>query len=133
MPRKLTRKSLVKKLDKVFSEYIRKRHADKNGIAVCYTCFKKAHWKELQCGHFVSRKQYATRWDETNCQVQCSGCNVFRYGEQYKFGRYLDSNFGDGTADTLFQKGREIVKFANIDLEEMIEYYQEKLVELNIK
>lgn len=133
MPRRITRKSLITKLDKVFSEYIRKRKADHNGVCVCYTCGKKDHWKGMQCGHFVSRKHYSTRWDETNCQVQCSGCNVFRYGEQYKFGRYLDVEYGSGTADNLFLRSHEIVKFSNPYLLERIEYYKEKIAGLDKK
>ena len=59
MPKKPTRKTLITKLDKVFSEYIRRRYA-KNDIATCVTCGKKDHWKKLQAGHFMSRKHYAT-------------------------------------------------------------------------
>ena len=82
MPRKVSRKNLIKKLDTVFSLYIRRRHA-KNDIAQCYTCGKKDHYKKLQNGHFMSRKSYATRWDETNCQVQCVKCNMFEQGMSY--------------------------------------------------
>ncbi len=87
--KKPSRSKLVKKLDAVFSQYIRLK--DSVGeIATCFTCGKKDHWKKLQNGHFQSRKHYATRWDEQNCQVQCAGCNVFRYGEQFLFAKYLD-------------------------------------------
>ena len=79
----------VKKLDAIFSKYIRRRFAE-NDISECYTCGKKDHWKNLQCGHFMSRRFYSTRWDDKNCQVQCKGCNVFRYGEQFKFSVHLD-------------------------------------------
>ena len=96
MPKKPTRKSLIAKLDKVFSEYIRRRHGE---IATCVTCGKKDHWKKLQAGHFMSRKHYATRWDEDNVGVQCSACNVFRYGEQYLFAKYLGN-----------KKGRYVIK-----------------------
>lgn len=78
----------------------------------------------------MSRKHYSTRWNETNCQVQCAGCNVFRYGEQYKFGRNLDIEFGNGTADELHSKSRQIVKYDNQDLIEMIKHYEKKVAEL---
>lgn len=128
--RKPSRKTLVNKADKVFSEYIRRRYTDHNGYAVCFTCGKKDHWKELQCGHFMSRKHYSTRWNETNCQVQCAGCNVFRYGEQYKFGRNLDITLGSGTADELHMLSRQVVKYSNVDLIEMINHYTKKIGEL---
>lgn len=129
MPKKPSRKSIVKKLDKVFSQFIRRRFAV-NEIARCVTCGKQAHWKELQAGHFMSRKHYSTRWDETNVQVQCSGCNVFRYGEQFKFGVYLEESYGEGTAKTMHNKSREIAKFSDIHLKELIKYYNKLLTNL---
>lgn len=123
--KKKTRSQLVKELDKVFSEYIRKRDADHNGNVSCFTCGKVAHWKEMQCGHFQSRKHYATRWDEQNCQVQDSGCNIFRSGEQFKFGINLDKKYGQGTAETLERMARFTIKFSNVELQEKIEYYKQ--------
>lgn len=125
MPKKPSRKTIVTKLDKVFSEYIRRRYA-KNGIAECVTCGKKDHWKNLQAGHFMSRKHYATRWDEENVEVQCMACNVYRYGEQYLFAKHL----GQEKADELLAKSRTMVKLKDWELLEMIEIYKEKLLEL---
>ena len=122
MPKKPTRKTLITKLDKVFSEYIRRRYAKKD-IATCVTCGKKDHWKKLQAGHFMSRKHYATRWDEDNVEVQCSACNVFRYGEQYLFAKYL----GAEKADMLLAKSRETVKFPDWEIQEMIDLYKTKI------
>jgi hypothetical protein len=125
----MTRSKVVKKLDAVFSEYIRLRNADKNGNVTCFTCGKVEYWKRkgMQAGHFQSRKHYATRWDEINVQVQCSGCNVFKYGEQYKFALNLDKQFGDGTAEELFIKAKEIVKFSTKELETLITYYKDQV------
>lgn len=123
--RKASRKTLVAKLDAIFSEYIRRRYAE-DDIAICVTCGKKDHYKSLQAGHFISRKQYATRWDEDNVQVQCVACNVYRYGEQYKFGLYL----GADKSQELLQKSRQTVKFLDYELQEMIELYKHKVAEL---
>jgi hypothetical protein len=125
--KKLTRSKLVKKLDTVFSQYIRLRESE-DEISTCFTCGKKDHWKKLQNGHFMSRRHYITRWDETNCQVQCAGCNVFKYGEQYIFGVNLDSKYGEGYSNELHQKSRQTIKFANFELEDMIIKYK-KLVD----
>jgi hypothetical protein len=120
-----TRSKLIKKLDAVFSEYIRRRYA-KDDIAECVTCGKQDHWKRLQAGHFMSRKHYATRWDEDNVQVQCSGCNVFRYGEQYKFSLYL----GQEMADELYRRSNQTVKLSSYELQELHEFYQKKLADM---
>ena len=122
MAKKISRTTLVKKLDAVFSIYIRRRYAV-NDIAKCVTCGKKDHWSKLQCGHFMSRKHMSTRWNEYNCQVQCAGCNVFKYGEQYLFSQYLGNNL----SEQLHIKSKQIVKFADIDLIELIEHYTDKV------
>ena len=122
MSKKPTRKTIITKLDNIFSQYIRLRYS-KNEISECVTCGKQDHWKKLQAGHFVSRKHYATRWDEDNVQVQCSGCNVFRYGEQYLFSKYL----GVDLSEELLMKSRKIQKFTDNELLEMIELYTEKV------
>ena len=123
MAKKLTRSKLVKKLDAVFSQYIRQSNSV-NEIATCFTCGKEDHWKKLQNGHFQSRRHYSTRWDETNCQVQCAGCNVFKYGEQFIFGQNLDNKFGEGTARRLHIKAQETIKITSSELEEMIFKYE---------
>tara|TARA_R110000751_G_scaffold193072_2_gene298611 strand:- start:505 stop:897 length:393 start_codon:yes stop_codon:yes gene_type:complete len=120
--KKLSRTKLVKKLDTIFSQYIRRRDAD-NEMSTCFTCGKQDHWKRLQNGHFQSRRFYSTRWNEVNCQVQCAGCNVFKYGEQFIFGQNLDSKFGEGTAQELHTKARKITKLSSPDLQELIEMY----------
>ena len=127
MAKKPSRKTIITKLDSIFSQYIRLRYS-KNEIATCVTCGKQDHWKKMQNGHFISRKHYATRFDEDNCQVQCSGCNVFRYGEQYLFSKYL----GVDLSEELLMKSRKIQKFSDSELLDMIELYNEKVNNLLI-
>ena len=121
--KKPSRSKLVKKLDTIFSQYIRLREADSSGFVECFTCGKKDHWKKLQNGHFQSRRHYATRWDERNCQVQCVGCNMFKAGEQYKFSIALDGKYGEGKAEELELLARTIMKVSRIDYEDKISYY----------
>lgn len=130
MAKKPKRSTLVKKADAIFSQFIRQRNADENGMTECFTCGKQDHWKKLQCGHFMSRKHYATRWNEKNCQVQCAGCNVFRYGEQYTFGRNLDVYIKNGLAEELNLLSHKIVKYDNNDLLDLINFYKQKVAEL---
>tara|TARA_R110002020_G_scaffold10145_6_gene39282 strand:- start:142 stop:546 length:405 start_codon:yes stop_codon:yes gene_type:complete len=115
---------LKKELDKWFSFYIRLREATDYGMAQCFTCGKVDHYKKLQCGHFQSRKHMSTRFDEKNCQVQCVACNMFRSGEQYRFGLHLDSKYGDGAAEELEVVSRFTIKMTRLDYEEKITYYK---------
>ena len=126
MPKKPTRSKLVKKLDTVFSQWIRLSNADNNKNCICVTCNKTFFWKEIQAGHFMSRKHYSIRWDERNVKPQCVGCNVFKYGEQYKFSLFL----GKDAAEVLYLKSKEIVKFTNYELEDKINDYSLRLKKL---
>jgi hypothetical protein len=122
MSKKISRSTLIKKLDAVFSIYIRRRYAV-NEIAECYTCGKKDHYKKLQAGHFASRRHYATRWNEYNVQVQCYGCNIANQGMQFQFGKNLCSQYGDNFADELMIQSKQIRKFTDVELQELIEHY----------
>ena len=119
---KPSRKSIVTKLDTVFSQYIRRKDAV-NGIATCVTCGKKDEWKKLQNGHFMSRRHYSTRWDENNVGVQCYGCNITNQGQQYLFSQYLGNNL----SEEMVIKSKQIVKFADVDLIDLINHYQKLL------
>ena len=122
---------LKKELDNIFSLYIRLREATDEGLVQCFTCNKVSHYKSgMQNGHFQSRKHLATRWSETNCQVQCVGCNMFKAGEQYKFSIALDSKYGEGTAEELELLARTIMKVSRIDYEEKISYYKDLVEKL---
>lgn len=123
MPKKPTRSKVVKKLDVVFSQYIRLSNADKNGICTCVTCGKKYFWKQIQAGHFMSRKHYSTRWVEDNVKPQCYGCNVMQQGQQYKFSKYLGNNL----SEQLYSKSKEVVKFTTDELQDKITYYSERV------
>lgn len=125
--KKPTRSKLVKKLDVIFSQYIRLKNS-KNDICTCVTCGKKGHWKTggIQAGHFMSRKHYSTRWDEDNVKPQCVGCNMFRSGEQYKYSLYL----GKQLSENLHEKSNKITKFTNIELEEMFKHYSDEVKKL---
>ena len=134
MAKKLkTLPKLKEDLDKVFSRYIRLRNADEEtGDAICVTCGIIKHWKELQNGHFMSRRHHSTRWDEDNCQVQCYSCNVMQQGKQYEYSIWLDDKFGKGKSDELLLKSKQTLKLDRHDLKQMIlEYAEEVTYHLN--
>lgn len=124
-------KSLINTLDRVFSEFIRLRDADSNGICRCISCSNIFHWKQGDAGHFVQRDRMAVRYNPANVNAQCPRCNRFRSGEQYEHGKAIDRKFGHGTADML--RGMGQARGAKIDrfwLMTQIEVYRKKVKEL---
>lgn len=113
---------LKKEADKAWSEYIRGRDSDSNGMVICITCPTTLPWKQMQCGHFVSRRVSSLRFDEQNTNAQCVGCNMFHSGEQYKYGLALDEKYGDGTAAQLHSRRFETHSFTREELEGIIKY-----------
>ena len=116
---------LKKELDKWFSLFIRLRDATPEGFCQCITCGVVKHYKSMHNSHFQSRKHLATRWNEKNCDVGCVKCNIFNFGEQYKFSIALDSKYGEGTSEELEFLARTIMKVSRIDYEEKISYYKD--------
>lgn len=111
---------LKKEADKYWSLATRYRFINKDGSVDCVTCGVKKDFKDIQCGHFMSRRFNATRFSEFNTAPQCVGCNLMRYGEQYKFGRWIDDMYGPGTAERLYGEARVPHQFKASELEEII-------------
>ena len=112
MAKKTKRKTLVKSLDTIFSEYIRLKNANKQGFCTCVTCGKNGFWEKdnIHAGHFMSRKNFLTRWDERNVFPQCHYCNTYRYGEQYKYSLFL----GKEISEELLDLSHNVVKFSDV-------------------
>ena len=129
-----THAKLKKDLDKVFSQYIRWAYADDNGMVECYTCNVKKPVKEMQNGHFQSRKHTSTRWlhDETiaNCKPQCIKCNLYSEGEKWIFGKKLEAEYGVDAVQQLVALSHKSVKYSKSDLIYLIEIYKDKLKNL---
>lgn len=124
---------LTKKLDTVFSLYIRLVNSDKNGMVKCFTCDGVHHYKAIQNGHFQSRRFMSTRFDPINCAPQCYACNVGMSGMQYEFGKRIDLVYGKGIADLTVQKSKAVHKFTPDEMLELIEYFRDKVEKLKIQ
>lgn len=124
---------LKKELDAIFSRFIRIRKADKGGMTRCYTCGKKAHWKEMHCGHYISRVHSPTRWNEINCQVQCPGCNLFKQGAADEFAIALIKEYGDEILNDLNRIKHGDFKLDREFYENAILSYKSKLYVLESK
>jgi len=126
MARKVKLSTLKNKLDKIFSEYVRRRDVDDHtGFGKCIDCGRETPFAEGDAGHFVGRRHLSTRWDEDNVHFQHRYCNRFLNGRQYEYGQAL----GD-RADELIQKSHQVAKFDATHLQYLIDIYKDKLAEL---
>lgn len=89
----LTRKALIRKLDRLFSEIIRLERSE-NGLVKCFTCGKVMPIKKATVGHFIKRQFIGTRYNPYNCQIQCRKCNYFLQGNDVVFERKLRQLYG---------------------------------------
>lgn len=118
--------TLKKKLDAVFSQYIRHKYA-KNGLVKCYTCSTIKPIKEMQNGHWIPRNVLATRFEEKNCRPQCVVCNMFNKGRPDVFSVNLLKEGVD--IEKMSQLRYKIFKVDSSWYENRINYYTKLLNE----
>ena len=98
MKKKLTRKELIHRTDRLRQVYARYDGAKKGGkewYNRCVTCGKLLNVKKLQGGHFIPRGCYPLRWDERNVNSQCSRCNGFLNGAYISYSRWFIDKYGE--------------------------------------
>lgn len=116
-------KTLKKKLDDVFSIYIRLRDSDDNGIFRCISCGKPVFWKDGDNGHFINRQHMSLRYSEKNCNAQCRYCNRLDEGNNVGYHKGLISKYGGQIVDNLFIVKHKSNKITDTEAKIMIEYY----------
>ena len=121
------------KLWKVFSIYIRLRDADKNGIVTCITSGRRYHWKDVDAGHFISRRHLATKFNEQNVNAQSRHDNRFSSGEQFKYAKAIDKKWGAGTADKLLVLSRMTCKRGKFEIDELTKHYLKEIERLKVE
>ena len=108
------------------SLYIRLKYSDWRGHCECVTCGKVAHYKSQQAGHFVQGRHNATLFDERHIHVQCPGCNLFKNGNLYWYGKFMEKTYGQEVIDELFELDKTTVKYTIQDYERIAEEFKNK-------
>ena len=122
-------KSLKTKLDTLFSQYIRRKYADRRGFVYCYTCGTAKPIAEMQNGHFHSRRHLSTRYEEKNCRPQCYGCNVINGGKKDVFRTRLEAEIGERGMKELNKLKEKLIK--DFPYDDFITLYTQKLKQLD--
>lgn len=119
-------KTLVRKLDTVFSKFIRLRDS-KQGAFQCVSCRKYKPYSQADCGHFVNRRFMALRWAEKNCHAQCRSCNRFSEGAGSEYTLFMIDTYGREYVDYLNSYKNEVVKYSDFELEQLIKDYTKRV------
>lgn len=127
--RKLSTAALVRKLDKVFSLYIRLRDSAAYNFKYfrCISCGQIKPFEQMDCGHFISRTHMATRFDEENAHGECRFCNRFSADHIIAYQRNLEAKIGKDRVDMLLVRGRMTKKWSAFELQLLIKHYQQEV------
>lgn len=117
---KETISKLKKKADTVYSQWLRKKYANKRGYVRCYTCCTLKLIKEMQCGHYYSRSINFLRYDPRNTKPQCQGCNIWKEGNKPEYALALTKEYGEGILEELHKDSLKYKQWTVGDLKEII-------------
>ncbi|MEM3335431.1 MAG: recombination protein NinG [Thermoplasmata archaeon] len=120
--KKLSRSKLIKKLDKMFSDFIREKYKNK-----CIKCGKTKN--RMGVSHYFSRRYLGTRWEVDNCHWSCWTCHTWiknseclerskAPGEWYY--NYMIKTLGKERFEELEKKAHTINKLNINDIENLI-------------
>ena len=124
--------TLTRKLDKVFSEFIRLRDSKPYDFRYfkCISCGQIKPYEQMDCGHFVSRIHKATRWDEDNCNGECRACNRMSSDHIIYYQRNLEQKIGRDRVDMILARSRQVKKWSAWELETLIKHYEQEIEKL---
>jgi len=121
-------------LDKLFSEYIRRRAIVR--VGGCERCLsikpdtEKENgtvfpgWKQLQCSHFWGRGKISVRWDQDNAAGLCGGCHMYLTAHPEEHRNWFMTRLGADDFDLLmgraFTPQKPDIEALTIYLKEMI-------------
>ena len=130
----MARKVSMNMVDRIASEYIRRRFADSNGYVKCVTCGIIKHWKDMDCGHFIKREVLRLRYHENNMHSQCRRCNHFLSGNEAEYSEFIIKKYGIQEFNYLMnQKYLPFTGSKTLWLMAEYESYKQKLALLNLK
>lgn len=128
---KRSKPNLTKKLDKVFSAYIRLRDAMPSGYFKCISCGQIKPFEQADCGHFFSRRNMSVRFDEDDCHAECRSCNRFSSDHLIGYQANLIRKIGMQRFELLSAKAHQSKHWSNFELEAMIKHYTSEVKKLS--
>jgi len=119
----------IRKLDRIFSQYIRLKDS-KNGYVKCFTCGKLCQIKNIDCGHYISRRYKSIRYSEKNSNPQCRYCNRYLFGAMDIYALNLQKKYGENILKELNKEKNRIKQFTIQELQDLTVLYKDKIDKL---
>lgn len=111
---------------KWFSKYVRKKAADFQGYAACFTCGVVKPWQELEAGHYIHAR-LGTFFDEMNVNPQCTRCNKWLHGNLGEYENRLLKKYGENELNKMKMRAQIKRKvFSDLELKVMSKDYKQK-------
>jgi len=114
----------INPIDKVVSEYVRKRSG-----GCCERCGKYYGWKGLQACHFTGRSNHSVRYDEDNLVACDFGCHQYLDSHPLEKVEFFKQRLGPVRFDLLQARARQT---GRTDKNALILYYSEKIRQLEV-
>lgn len=112
------------------SEYVRRSHADENGVCTCVTCGARRYWKNMQAGHYVGGRGNSVLFNEEIIYPQCDACNIFKHGAYDRYTIFMVKKHGLEKTEEFLALKHKVLKWNVAYLEDLEEHYIEKLNKL---
>lgn len=112
--------------DRVFSEYIRLKNADKDWMCTCVTCWAKMKWTDIQNWHFITRWNMMYRFSTANCNCQCYKCNCILNGNYQQYTMYMINKYWIQTVRRMLDDKR-IKNIKQYEYEEIIIWWYKEI------
>ncbi len=113
----------------LLQKLVRMKYADDFGMCQCVTCGKIELYKNMDGGHFVSRRHNATLLVEENIHPQCKGCNNHKNGNIDSYSVFMIDTYGLDAMKELVASKHQVRKFTDTELLELIAEYKRRIKE----
>ena len=122
----LTVPKLKKKLDRLFSKYIKLRDGGEDYFK-CISCQRTKPLNQFNAGHYWSRRFMSTRYNEQNVYGQCIYCNMHLKGNIQGYTTGLLKKYGKEILQHLEIKKNNISNLGKFELTVLIDEYKDKI------
>jgi hypothetical protein len=129
MAKQKTMAGLLEDIAKIVQRYVRLK-ASEDGYCQCVTCGKVDDWKNMDGGHFISRKYTIHKILEENIHPQCKRCNRFSELAHDDYAIFMIDMYGEEFVRELIETKHTPKKYLRAELLELKKEWQQRYKDL---